>query len=271
MENDQAPGLEAKASRAENHRRIGGVSTQGTGGANRVRRWAQGSAPSVTSQLFLDSNLNSSSCGPGADARAPRHRLSERDPRLYWLEPSQGNGPTCILRLNDPATLPRRWRGRERGPPAWVSSSGAPPTPGRRPNSGQASMTKIALPTAALVLGALLAGCAQHERPPAVSGTSGTAQPMPSGSMQPMAAPGTPQPVAPGAAQPMSGVYGSGTSVPPVDMNTQQLIRNRLADDGYTEVSNLQRDAGGYTASAVKDGKVVEVMIDATGKVTRMR
>jgi hypothetical protein len=132
-------------------------------------------------------------------------------------------------------------------------------------------MTKIALPTAALVLGALLAGCAQHERPPAVSGTSST-QPMPSGATQPMAASGMSSPMAaPSAAQPISGPYGSGTSVPPVDMNTQQLIRNRLADDGYTEVSNMQRDAGGYTASAVKDGKVVEVMIDATGKVTRIR
>ena len=124
-------------------------------------------------------------------------------------------------------------------------------------------MTKIALPTAALLLGASLAGCAQDERPPTASGTSSTA---------PMAAPGTTQPMAaPGAAQPMSSTYGSGTSVPPVEMSTQQLIRNRMAEDGYSEVTNLQRDTGGYTATAVKDGKVMQVLIDATGKVTRIR
>lgn len=123
-------------------------------------------------------------------------------------------------------------------------------------------MTKLALLTAALLAGASLAGCAQNERAAPASGTS-----------RPMAAPTTPQPMpAPGTTvQPMSSTSGSGTSVPPVDLSTQQEIRDRMADDGYTEVTNLQRDAGGYTATAVKDGKVVQVMIDATGKVTRVR
>jgi hypothetical protein len=124
-------------------------------------------------------------------------------------------------------------------------------------------MTKLALLTAALLAGVSLAGCAQNERAAPTSGTSST---------RPMAAPTTPQPMpAPGTTgQPMSSTYGSGTSVPPVDVATQQEIRDRMADDGYNEVTNLQRDAGGYTATAVKDGKVVQVMIDATGKVTRI-
>jgi hypothetical protein len=127
-------------------------------------------------------------------------------------------------------------------------------------------MTKIALPTAALLLVASLAGCAQ-ERSPAASGTS--ARPMAAPAAQPMMAPGAAQPMT--TPQPMSGTLGSGTTVPPVDLPTEQRIRNRLAADGYNDVSNLQRDVGGYTAKAVKDGKVVEVMVDEDGKVTRMR
>lgn len=131
-------------------------------------------------------------------------------------------------------------------------------------------MTKIALPTAALLLVASLAGCAQ-ERPPAASGTSARPMAAPSAT-QPMTTPGAAQPMAaPGAAQPMAGTAGSGTTMPPVDLPTAQLIRNRLAAEGYYEVSNLQRDVGGYSATAVKDGKVVDVLVDADGKVTRVR
>jgi hypothetical protein len=127
-------------------------------------------------------------------------------------------------------------------------------------------MTKLALLSATLLAGASLAGCAQEERAPPMSGTSSTVRPM----AAPVAPPASP---APGAVQPMSSTYGSGTSVAPVDLPTQQTIRNRMAQEGYTEVSNLQREpgGGGYTATAVKDGKVVDVMIDASGKVTRIR
>jgi hypothetical protein len=124
-------------------------------------------------------------------------------------------------------------------------------------------MTKLALLTATLLAGASLAGCAQEERAPPMSGTTSTVRPMAAPAPQPMPAPGT--------AQPMSGTYGSGTSVAPVDLPTQQMIRNRMAQEGYTEVSNLQREAGGgYTATAVKDGKVVDIMIDASGNVRRI-
>jgi hypothetical protein len=116
-------------------------------------------------------------------------------------------------------------------------------------------MTKTALPIAVLLFGVSLAGCAQERAPAASSGASSTTQPMTT---------------MPSSAQPM-GTLGSGTSLAPVDPSTQQTIRNRLAEDGYSEVSNLQRDLGGYSATAVKEGKVVQVMIDADGKVTRVR
>jgi hypothetical protein len=49
-------------------------------------------------------------------------------------------------------------------------------------------------------------------------------------------------------------------------------ILNRLESEGYTEISNLQPVLGGYTALAVKDGKVMQVSVDgASGKVTRVR
>jgi hypothetical protein len=84
------------------------------------------------------------------------------------------------------------------------------------------------------------------------------------GAAQPMTTPGTPY-------RPTAATPGSGSTIPPVDLPTEQRIRNRLAADGYYDVSNLQRDIGGYTAKAVKDGKVVDVMVDDEGKVMRMR
>jgi hypothetical protein len=85
MENDQAPGLEARASQAANHRKISGVSMQEADGTSCVRRRVQGLDPPANSQLFLDSNLNSSSCGW---APTPERRVTgpaKRGPRLILV------------------------------------------------------------------------------------------------------------------------------------------------------------------------------------------
>ena len=57
-----------------------------------------------------------------------------------------------------------------------------------------------------------------------------------------------------------------------VNPQVASQLRDRLAAEGYGNVTDLQPGYGGYTATAVKDGKVTEVLIDpASGKVNRLR
>ena len=46
---------------------------------------------------------------------------------------------------------------------------------------------------------------------------------------------------------------------------------DRLQAAGYGEISNVHPVLGGYTALAVKDGKVMEVEVDDSGNVRRLR
>jgi hypothetical protein len=62
---------------------------------------------------------------------------------------------------------------------------------------------------------------------------------------------------------------GLGSSTPGTLSMNQILYK--LEDQGYSDVSNLQPVLGGYTALAVKDGKVMEVEIGNDGKVMRLR
>jgi hypothetical protein len=49
-------------------------------------------------------------------------------------------------------------------------------------------------------------------------------------------------------------------------------VRDQLAAEGYGYVSRVEHRLGGYTALAVKGGKVMEVLLDpSTGKVNRLR
>jgi hypothetical protein len=53
----------------------------------------------------------------------------------------------------------------------------------------------------------------------------------------------------------------------------QQLaVRDRLSAEGYEDVSDIRPELGGYTATVVKDSKVMKVLIDpASGEVHRLR
>jgi hypothetical protein len=63
-----------------------------------------------------------------------------------------------------------------------------------------------------------------------------------------------------------------GSSTQPADEQLAVQLRDRLAAEGYGDVSELQPELGGYTATVVKDSKVMKVLIDpATGKIHRLR
>jgi hypothetical protein len=49
-------------------------------------------------------------------------------------------------------------------------------------------------------------------------------------------------------------------------------VRDILAAEGYGDVSDIARQVGGYTATVVKDDKVMEVFVESrSGKVYRLR
>lgn len=64
---------------------------------------------------------------------------------------------------------------------------------------------------------------------------------------------------------------GAGTSTPPVQASTEMRARALIARQGYEMVTDLQRTRDGYEALAMKDGKVMEVAIDNSGRVRRVR
>lgn len=118
-------------------------------------------------------------------------------------------------------------------------------------------MRKIALLTTALLVGGSTGVLARGNIPPSEKPGVSDAYTFPgSGSTGTMS-------------EDVGGYGGVGSSSPGGLSQTQILYR--LQEEGYTDVSNLEKRLGGYTALAVKDGKVVEVAIDSAGKVTRLR
>jgi hypothetical protein len=49
---------------------------------------------------------------------------------------------------------------------------------------------------------------------------------------------------------------------------TEDQIRTKLTDDGYTGVTGLTKSGTGWKGTAMKDGKKVPVMVDQDGMIT---
>jgi hypothetical protein len=64
---------------------------------------------------------------------------------------------------------------------------------------------------------------------------------------------------------------GAGSSTAPGTASTELRARALIARQGYDMVTDLQRTRDGYEALAVKDGKVMEVAVDNSGRVRRVR
>lgn len=56
----------------------------------------------------------------------------------------------------------------------------------------------------------------------------------------------------------------SGTSTPPMD---QAQVKQRLEQQGYSNVQGLHKDHNGWTANAERNGQKVTVNLDASGQV----
>jgi hypothetical protein len=56
-------------------------------------------------------------------------------------------------------------------------------------------------------------------------------------------------------------VSGSSMRMTPAD------VKALLEREGYAQVSDVAQGSGGYTASAVKDGAPIELLIDAEGRI----
>ena len=60
------------------------------------------------------------------------------------------------------------------------------------------------------------------------------------------------------------GTAGSGTSAQVTD---QAQVKQRLEQQGYTNVQNVRKDRMGWTAKAKKDGQQVTVNVDNSGQI----
>jgi hypothetical protein len=122
----------------------------------------------------------------------------------------------------------------------------------------------------ALLLGTSTLALAQTNSPTTGSGTnSGTTMmghptsPPQSGSHPPMASPQN----AP-ASRPMTGAAGTTAPGPQTARMTDQDVKKRLEDAGYSSVTNVKPTKnGGYTAHAMHAGKRVTVDVDGNGQI----
>jgi hypothetical protein len=121
-----------------------------------------------------------------------------------------------------------------------------------------------------LLLGTSTLALAQTNSPTTGSGTnSGTTMmgqptsPPQSGSHPPMASPQN----AP-SSRPMAGSTGTAAPGPQTARMTDQDVKKRLEDAGYSSVTNVKPTKnGGHTARAMHAGKRVTVDVDGNGQI----
>jgi hypothetical protein len=92
--------------------------------------------------------------------------------------------------------------------------------------------------------------------------------PAPSPTAPSTAAPSTGiAPTTPGTAPSSSATTPGSTAGSGSTMMTEADVRQKLEQEGYSQISDLKKDKDGYTAKGMKGGKQVTLGVDATGKV----
>lgn len=123
-----------------------------------------------------------------------------------------------------------------------------------------------------LLLGASTLALAQTNSPTTNStGTTGTGSTMMGQPTTPPQGGSHPTMMAPQNAPPSRPVTGSTATTPPGPQSARlsdQDVKKRLEDAGYSSVSNVKpTKSGGYTARAMHAGKRVTVNVDGNGQI----
>lgn len=120
----------------------------------------------------------------------------------------------------------------------------------------------------AMLVGASTLALAQTSSTTTMPGasTSTTVTP-PAGGSHPQTGTST---TAPSTRSPM-GAATNGVPGPQTAMISSQDVKKRLESAGYSSVTDIKPNKGGYTARAMKGGKKVTVDVDGNGKIAAMK
>lgn len=81
---------------------------------------------------------------------------------------------------------------------------------------------------------------------------------------------GAKAPASPPAAQTQTQTKATTPATPNAAVTTETQAKARIESQGFTNVSEIKKDAQGmWSAKAMKDGKSVQVSLDARGQVTQ--
>jgi hypothetical protein len=133
-------------------------------------------------------------------------------------------------------------------------------------------MTKTKLKTigaiGALLLGTSTLALAQQTAPSTTQGTGSQGTTMSPSVGQPQGGSHTPM-ATPQNAPPSRTMGQSNTAPGPQTASkmTEQDVKKRLEDAGYSSVSNIKPSKDGYTARAMMSGKRVTVDVDGNGQI----